>query len=143
MSDKPGPAELKEIRRDPEKILEICRACKGQCCTYVAVEIDEPEEFEDFENIRWYCAHKGTWVFKDDEGWYVAFDSPCEYLDEDFTCKIYEKRPSVCQNHDFGECDYFLDGEFELELRSLEDVDDYLRERFPRQFIKRPQRKRK
>lgn len=118
----------------------FCQMCKGTCCKYVAVEIDTPESFDDFQDIRWYCAHKNVWVFMDDEDWYVAFDTPCEKLGDDWLCTIYEDRPDVCRNHKFGDCDYFLDGEFDLEFRSLEEVDAYLKERFPRKFVKRPQR---
>jgi len=141
--NKPGPDEIRRLRQTPREMAEVCQRCRGKCCTYVAIEIDAPEDFDDFQNIRWYCAHKNVWVFQDDDEWYVAFDSPCEHLGEDFLCQTYESRPDVCRNHEFGECDYFLDGEFDLELRSMEEVDAYLKERFPRKFVKRPQRKKR
>ena len=34
-----------------------CEGCDAKCCKHVAVEIDEPEEKEDFENIKWYVCH--------------------------------------------------------------------------------------
>lgn len=140
---KPTTEEITRLRMNPAEMLKVCQLCGGRCCTYVAIQIDTPEKYEEFENIRWYCAHEKVWVFMDeDEDWYVAFDARCENLQDDFKCGIYDKRPSVCRNHKFGDCDYFLDGEFEQEFRSLDDVDDYLRERFPRKFVKRPQRKR-
>ncbi len=139
--EKPGPDEIRRLRDNPEEMAKTCQLCRGKCCTYVAIEIDEPEDFDDFQNIRWYAAHKNVWVFMDDDEWYVAFDSPCEHLGEDFLCTTYENRPDVCRNHKFGECDYFLDGEFDLELRSMAEVDEYLKKRFPRKMVKRPQRK--
>ncbi len=139
--EKPGPEEIRRLRQSPEEMAKICQLCKGRCCRYVAIEIDEPEDFDDFQNIRWYCAHKNVWVFMDDDEWYVAFDTPCEYLGEDNLCTTYETRPETCRNHKFGECDYFLDGEFDLELRSMQEVDEYMKKRWPRKFVKRPQRK--
>ena len=139
---KPPAEEIARLRMNPAEMLKVCQDCGGRCCTYVASQIDDPDDLEDFENIRWYCAHQGVWVFMDEEeDWYVAFDARCEHLQDDFKCGIYDKRPAVCRNHKFGDCDYFLDGQFEVELRSLEDVDAYLRQRFPKKFVKRPQRR--
>ncbi|MCP4545725.1 MAG: hypothetical protein GY835_04550 [bacterium] len=111
--------------------------CGGACCKYIATEIDEPVTFADFENIRWYCTHKDTWVFKDDDSWHVVFNGPCEFLNADGSCGNYDDRPQVCRDHQFGECDYYLNGEFDLELHTLEDVDNYLRLRFPNHFRKK------
>ena len=121
---------------DAEEILATCQRCGGKCCSYVALEIDEPTTRADFENIRWYCAHKDVWVFKEDGDWYVVFDSPCVELAEDFSCRIHDERPQVCRDHPFGECDYFLRGRFDLELRTREEVEAYIRRRFPRSFRK-------
>jgi Fe-S-cluster containining protein len=121
----------------PEEMFRICKQCHGTCCTYVAIEIDCPTTLEDFENIRWYCAHQKVWVFKDAGSWYVAFDAVCEKLQSDFSCGIYPNRPKVCRDHKFGECDYYLRGAFEVELRSLDEVDAYLRKRFPSHFRKK------
>ncbi len=127
------------IPENPEKMsdaeaLAVCQTCRGTCCSYMAVEIDEPTTLEDFDNVRWYCAHKETWVFKEDGDWYVVFNGACDKLNEDHSCSIYETRPQVCRDHKFGECDFFLRGEFDLEMHTLEEVDAYLRKRFPGHF---------
>ncbi len=134
MFDPNSEAPDSPVNPSPEEILEICRACKATCCTYMAIEVDTPSTLEDFENIRWYCAHKDVWVFREDGDWYVVFNARCEKLVEDSSCRIHATRPKVCRDHKFGECDYYLRGEFELELRSLEEVDAYLRKRFPSHF---------
>jgi Fe-S-cluster containining protein len=115
----------------PEEILKVCQDCRGTCCTYMAVELDEPTTLEEFDDLRWYCAHKDVWVFKDDGDWYVVFNAVCGKLQDDASCGIYEERPQVCRDHKFGECDYYMRGEFDLELRSLEEVDAYIHKRFP------------
>jgi len=137
MIDPDSPAPKPPVNPSAEEMLRTCKECHGTCCTYVAIEIDTPSSLADFENIRWYCAHKEVWVFKDEGEWYVAFNAVCEKLSEDFSCGIYPTRPQVCRDHQFGECDYFLRGRFDVELHSLEEVDAYLRKRFPNHFRKK------
>ena len=137
MYDKDTEAIPVPVSGDPGEILKICQACRGTCCSYMAVALDEPTELEDFDDIRWYCAHKEVWVFMDDDDWYVVFNAVCEKLGEDFACTIYEDRPQVCRDHKFGECDYYMRGEFDLELRTLEEVDAYILKRFPNQARKK------
>jgi len=140
MFDPKDPIPQRPDRMPPGQILATCQRCRATCCTYMAIEIDAPTTLADFENIRWYCAHKQTWVFKDAGSWFVVFDTPCEQLQADYTCGIYDTRPQVCREHKFGECDYFLRGEFDLELRSLEAVEAYLRQRFPSHYRKQTRR---
>lgn len=135
MYDSKDPIPEHPEKMKDDEILDTCRRCRGTCCSYMAIEIDEPTTLDDFQNIRWYCAHKETWVFKEEDGeWHVVFNTPCDKLNEDYSCSIYGERPQVCRDHKFGECDYFLRGEFELEMHTLEEVDAYLRQRFPAHF---------
>jgi Fe-S-cluster containining protein len=134
MFDPKDPIPQHPERMAPGQVLATCQRCRATCCTYMATEIDAPTTLADFENIRWHCAHKAVWVFKQGSSWYIAFDAVCEKLQADYTCGIYDKRPQVCRDHKFGECDYFLRGEFDVELRSLEAVDAYLRKRFPSHY---------
>lgn len=136
MFDPKDPIPQHPERMSSGQILATCQRCRATCCTYMAIEIDAPTTLADFENIRWYCAHKNTWVFKEGASWFVVFDTPCDQLQADYSCGVYEKRPTVCREHTFGECDYFLRGEFDLELRSIEAVDAYLRKRFPSHYRK-------
>ncbi len=103
-----------------------CQQCDGRCCRYVAIEIDKPVTKSDFDDLRWYTAHRGVTVFVEDKRWYVNFNSRCNYLTSEHRCEIYERRPKVCRSHDPSECEG-PGGEydFELELRTPEDVDAY------------------
>jgi len=134
MFDPNEKAPTPPVNPSAEEMLAVCQQCGGACCRYVATEIDEPKNVEDFENIRWYCTHKDTWVFMEDGIWHLAFNGACEHLREDSSCGIYEDRPQVCRDHKFGECDYYLRGKFDLELRSMAEVDAYLHKRFPAHF---------
>jgi Fe-S-cluster containining protein len=142
MSDDPTRIPVPE-NASVEEMFKVCQTCRGKCCTYMAVEIDTPSTLSDFENIRWYCAHKNTWVYKEEGAWHVVFEGRCEFLQDDYACSIYEKRPGVCRDYKWGECEYFLRGEFDLEFHTLDEVDEYLRKRFPRHFVKKLKRKKK
>ncbi len=106
-----------------------CQICGAKCCKYVALEIDEPEDTEDFHNIRWYLCHKDVCVFIDhDDTWYVQFNTPCEFLQKNSTCGIYDYRPAICRAHDPADCEGTDDSRCEkFMLRSIDDLDMYLK----------------
>ncbi|HLC87019.1 MAG TPA: YkgJ family cysteine cluster protein [Candidatus Nanoarchaeia archaeon] len=111
--------------------VKTCEGCNSKCCRYVAVEIDIPEDLEDFENIRWYVSHKNINVFVDEDGkWYVEFLTECEFLNEDNLCKIYSKRPKICMEYDHDECTFNNEYSEALTFTSLEDIDSYLEKKF-------------
>lgn len=110
---------------------KTCEKCDGKCCKYVAIEIDTPESLEDFENIRWYVAHKNINVYVDEDyTWHVEFLTPCEFLGENNLCGIYEKRPTICREYNQDECLFYNDYEEKFTFRNLEEVDDYIEEVF-------------
>lgn len=82
-----------------------CHRC-GECCNYVAVEIDNPSAFRDYDNIFWYLTHRNISVYVDWEGdWYIEFESPCEHLTPGKTCGIYADRPHMCSSFSWNECE--------------------------------------
>lgn len=103
-----------------------CTQCDGRCCRYVAIEIDKPTTKGDFDDIRWYTAHRGITVFVEDGQWYVNFNSRCNYLTAEHRCEIYDRRPKICRRHDPSGCEG-PEGEyeFELELRTPDEVQAY------------------
>ena len=34
-----------------------CVKCTGLCCRYFALPLDDPEDWDDFDDIRWYLCH--------------------------------------------------------------------------------------
>lgn len=106
-------------------------ACVGcsKCCRYVTIHIDEPEDKEDWDSIRWYVLHENVIVFLDNEGdWLVEFATPCEKLNADGSCSIYKDRPQVCRDYDPDNCENHGEGEsYTVIFRNLEDVDEYLK----------------
>jgi len=85
---------------------EYCAECEKTCCKYFTVPLDEPEDEEDFDAMIWYILHEGVSIFIDDEDdWFVNIVSRCRELGDDGLCKIYKKRPEICQDHTDEVCE--------------------------------------
>lgn len=133
-----------------------CKNCGG-CCKHIALEIDTPEDRDDFEDIYWYLLHQNVRVFvtekdsdededdnsdesasesddndnNDDESWFIEFQTRCKGLDENNMCKVYEKRPKICAGYDPDQCT--ASGGDSEELHSFSNSDeflDYLKEEY-------------
>ena len=82
-----------------------CHQC-GECCNYVAVEIDNPSGFREYDNIFWYLTHRNISVYVDWDGdWFIEFESPCDHMTAGKTCGIYEDRPHMCSSFSWNECE--------------------------------------
>lgn len=119
-----------------------CDKCDGLCCQYFCFEIDEPDDFEQFDDIRWYICHEGVSVHIDEDGdWYIQIMNRCNNLDDENRCMIYEDRPIICRNYG-DECEYTGDDYgYQAEFTTPESVMDYAkktlgREEFEKQMVK-------
>jgi Fe-S-cluster containining protein len=115
-----------------------CFQCKAKCCGHVALPIDKPTTERDFDDLRWYMAHKNVSVFVEDNDWYVCFTAPCRYLKKDYRCGIYDTRPAICRKYKTETCEGTnADDPYDLYLATVEDVEayakDYLDKRKARQ----------
>jgi len=107
-----------------------CEECDAMCCRYFALEIDAPEDADDFEDLRWYLLHENSWIWVENDEWFLQIDQQCRYLGKDNRCQIYETRPKICREYGVPEfldnpkdplCDYFVQGvEHDLEFRDAE-----------------------
>jgi len=124
----------------------LCAKCEGTCCRYVALPIETPETKREFDDVRWYLAHKGVEVFVEKGDWYIHFASTCRHLHpSDHTCDIYEKRPRICRDYRTGKCD-MSEGDYDHEFHFTSDAqfEEYIRTRFAKKTQpKRTARKRK
>jgi len=84
----------------------LCSKCKALCCKYITVEIEEPKDDEDLDNIRWYMIHEGVGILVEKKCWMVRMNARCRYLRKDSTCGIYEHRPEACRQYETENCDY-------------------------------------
>jgi Fe-S-cluster containining protein len=85
---------------------DLCRRCGAKCCTYFCFEIDEPDDYREFEDVRWYLCHEGVSVHIDEGDWYISIANRCRNLTADGTCATYEDRPLICRKYDTSNCDF-------------------------------------
>lgn len=106
-----------------------CDKCNALCCQYFCFEIDKPDEYDDFEDIRWYLCHTGVSVHVDEEGdWYIQIANKCDKLDENNRCVIYEDRPLICRSYSGDNCELTgSDYGYVDEFMTPEQLDDYAR----------------
>lgn len=113
-----------------------CHMCPAICCHYYAMQIDTPEDKEDFENIKWYVAHQGTTAYVEEGEWYLEIKSRCKYLGGDNRCTVYDRRPQMCRdygNDDKGEVNcHMSEGEMQHEhfFSTIEDIEFYVNEHY-------------
>ena len=107
---------------------ETCAQCGAKCCTYFCFEIDEPTDYDEFEDIRWFLMHHDVAVHVDDGHWYIAIGNRCRMLGLGNECTAYETRPTICRKYDPATCDHTGgDYEYEEEFRSGEAIEAYAR----------------
>jgi Fe-S-cluster containining protein len=103
-----------------------CDKCNGRCCRYVAVEIDKPASAKDFDDMRWFTAHRGVTVFMARNRWYIHFHARCNYLTHEHRCEVYARRPRMCRGHQLADCEGPTQAyDFQLELRTPRQVEEY------------------
>ena len=106
-----------------------CSQCGG-CCKHVALEIDTPEDKEDYGNILWYLLHENVIVFVDGKEWYIEFAAKCKKLGESNLCGFYEKRPQICREYDSESCVRNGEGEaHDIIFNNAEEFLKYLNEK--------------
>ncbi len=106
-----------------------CVVCRAKCCQYFAFEIDEPDTYEEFEDIRWFLYHENISVHIDEGDWYISIANPCKMLGENNQCKIYDDRPIICRNYDLENCDESGGSyQYDEEFTKPEQITKYARE---------------
>jgi hypothetical protein len=129
---KPPPRtdRRKELLAKGADQFAICtRHCGARCCRYVTVSIPTPVAEDDWDEMRWWLAHEGVTVSKESDGWMVVFETRCRNLGEAGECRAYRDRMRMCSEHDVTDCEFALDVESEVELKSESDLADYLERR--------------
>jgi len=112
-----------------------CDLCtNSKCCTYITQQIDRPRSKYDFEILLWQVSHDGMGVYRDNDGWFVMFETGCQHLLGDGRCNIYDDRPTICRSHSNDYCEYDAPAEdgFELYFPDYDSLLQYCRKRFKR-----------
>jgi Fe-S-cluster containining protein len=118
--------EEEEEAIDPALLAQYCGKCRGRCCKYYTIIIDEPEDADDYDEVRWFLAHEGCYVYIDEGQWHVNVVAGCRFLGDEGRCKIYEHRPDVCR--EFGheeECEFTGELDFEHTFKDLRELEEY------------------
>ncbi len=131
----------KVIKITPENKCSFCHNSK--CCTYVTQQIDTPRTKSEFDFLLWQLSHQNVQAYKDEDGWFLMFNTPCQHLLPDGGCGIYETRPQICRDYDNDYCEYDEPAEknFEVFFDSYETLLKYCRKRF-KKWDKRFEKKR-
>lgn len=103
----------------------LCSHCTAICCRYFTLEINTPENLDDYNNLRWYLAHGQSALFVEEGRWYLLVYGDCKYLQPDNRCGIYETRPDICRNYTTDSCEYDNDFVFEKFFETAEQVWEY------------------
>lgn len=84
----------------------LCEYCNAKCCRYFALPIDMPENYQEFDFVRWYLLHEKAAVFVEDKTWYLVVHTKCKNLQDDNRCGIYETRPQICKEYSTKKCEF-------------------------------------
>jgi len=115
----------KSIKKD------LCEKCDGLCCKYFALPIEDPEDWDDFDDIRWYLNHENVTVFLEDGDWYINIKNKCKYLDENNRCQIYDKRPNICRGYTTNDCDKTsAEYDYDLHFKNDRQMEEYMKIKF-------------
>ena len=113
-----------------EHQLRICTLeCGARCCRYVTTAIQAPRVTVDWDEIRWWLAHDGVMVTKDEDGWMLHVQTRCRHLLPDNRCGIYETRMMACEEYDAANCEFTGEVDYQVHLRTEEDLADHLERR--------------
>ena len=115
----------KPRRKQVPKDQVLCDYCTAKCCRYFALPVDAPEDFEDFEFIRWFLLHERAAIFREGKTWYLLVHNVCRHLQPDNRCGIYDTRPQVCRDYSTKDCEYEDDWTYEFYLERPEQVGEY------------------
>jgi len=118
-------ADKKPHREDLGKDEVLCSYCPAKCCRYFALPIDTPEDWGDFEYIRWYLLHEGATAFTEDGQWYLLVHAKCKNLGDDNLCLEYPTRPNICREYTTVNCEYEDDWVYDHYWETPEQIQEY------------------
>ena len=122
----------KKAKKSTRAKKDLCAKCAGLCCRYFALPLEDPEDWDDYDDMRWYLMHEDITVFVEDDDWYINIRNKCKYYCEKTNkCVIYTKRPRICRRYSTKDCD-LTTGEYAYELHFKNDhqMEEYMKIKF-------------
>ena len=108
----------------------ICtQDCGARCCRYITVPVRAPRAHDDWDEMRWWLAHEGVIVSKDEDGWSLHIETRCKNLRDDNACAVYPHHMDTCEDYDASTCEFTGPLDYEFELTSELDLARYLEKR--------------
>jgi len=104
----------------------LCRGCSN-CCRYISIEMDPPNNPEDLDAAIWYLYH-GMSIFVDEDGWYLQANADCQQLNAAGECKIYQTRPNICRHYAQAECEKNNPEVYWHYFKTVDELKAYLRD---------------
>ena len=100
----------------------------------ILFEIDTPRSKQDFDFLLWQISHRDIKIYKDEGSWYLMAENPCNHIQRDGRCGIYDDRPQICRDYsnDYCEFDEPAEGGFELYFEGYDALLKYCKKRFKR-----------
>jgi Fe-S-cluster containining protein len=108
---------------------------------YFSTEIDRPLNAKDFDDILWMVAHRDVEIYTKKSRWYMMVKNPCRFYDAARGCVIYPSRPRICRLHHPSECEFDEDYAFDLQFRSYEELERFVRKTLAKRTGPRPVRR--
>ncbi len=128
MFSKFSSRSKKKKKNPKKKHKNPCDKCiPAKCCMYFSIEIDEPEDSDDYDDLLWIIAHKDVEIYINDGDWFLMVQTPCRFYDPVKGCLIYPKRPRICRQHRLEECEFDEDYGFDEHFHNYEELDRYIR----------------
>ncbi len=123
----------------------ICSKCTGLCCKYFALPIDDPEDWDDYDDIRWYLTHEKVGVFVEEGDWYLNVKNKCRHLSsKDYKCEIYDTRPKICRGYKVEDCDFTGDDyDYDLHFTNDRQMEEYMKIKFGEKVFDKLESKKK
>ena len=121
-----------------------CDKCAGLCCRYFALPLDTPDDWDDYDDIRWYLCHEDISVFIEEGDWYLNVKNKCTNLGDSNQCAIYDLRPKICRGYKMDECDFTgNEYDYELHFTSAHQMEEYMKIKFGEKVFDKLKPKRK
>lgn len=120
-----APTSQRPRREDAPKDRVLCEFCSAKCCGYFALPIDTPKKWEDFDTMRWYLAHQDVSIFVDENVWYLMVHRPCNHLQPDNRCGVYDDRMQICRDYTTDNCEYDDDTTYEQVFETDDQLWEY------------------
>jgi uncharacterized protein len=92
------------VYKETQPAAPSCTAC-GLCCSYVAIEVDQPSTVKRATQLLFYLYHEGVSLYENGDDWMVQFESTCRYLLPDYRCGVYTTRPHICREFSEQNCE--------------------------------------